>query len=57
MRNERPLTRHKANEAMGIRMNTEDSHPQLSAFSQDILKIEITGPQTRLAVTQAASRV
>lgn len=42
---------------MGIRMNTEDSHPQLSAFSQDILKIEITGPQTRLAVTQAASRV
>ena len=47
----------KANEAMGIHMKTEDSQPQLSAFSQDILKIEIAGPQVCLIVSQTASCV
>ncbi|KAI1079139.1 P-loop containing nucleoside triphosphate hydrolase protein [Whalleya microplaca] len=41
----------EANTAMGIRMSMDDDDPSLAAFSQDILKIEISGPdQTHLTV-------
>jgi GTPase SAR1 family protein len=34
-----------ANHAMGIRMTTDDMDPNLQAFSQDVLKIEVNGPE------------
>lgn len=37
----------QANQAMGIRMSTEDVDPGIGAFSEDILKIEIYGPDVR----------
>ncbi|KAI1098467.1 interferon-induced GTP-binding protein Mx2 [Jackrogersella minutella] len=41
----------EANEAMGLRMNISDDGAGVSAFSQDILKIEISGPdQAHLTV-------
>ncbi|KJK73964.1 hypothetical protein H634G_10753 [Metarhizium anisopliae BRIP 53293] len=41
----------QANIAMGIRMDTVDNSSEFSAFSQDILKIEINGPdQVHLTV-------
>ncbi|KAI0011596.1 interferon-induced GTP-binding protein Mx2 [Xylariaceae sp. FL0662B] len=41
----------EANDAMGIRMSTADGGSGFGAFSQDILKIEISGPdQTHLTV-------
>ncbi|KAI3322876.1 P-loop containing nucleoside triphosphate hydrolase protein [Xylariaceae sp. AK1471] len=41
----------EANEAMGIRMDTADNVASLGAFSEDMLKIEISGPdQTHLTV-------
>ncbi|KAI2464835.1 interferon-induced GTP-binding protein Mx2 [Annulohypoxylon bovei var. microspora] len=41
----------EANEAMGLRMNQTDDDEGVGAFSQDILKIEISGPdQAHLTV-------
>lgn len=42
----------KANEVMGIRMNTDQDDLSLTAFSQDILKIEISGPNVCLPSTK-----
>ncbi len=42
------LTPSKANTTMGIRMST-DNTSSLPAFSQDILKIEISGPEVSVA--------
>jgi hypothetical protein len=36
---------------MGIRMSTDDNSHDLSAFSQDTLKIEISGPEVSVLVT------
>ncbi|KAF2657436.1 interferon-induced GTP-binding protein Mx2 [Lophiostoma macrostomum CBS 122681] len=35
----------EANQVMGIRMDANDTSPGLQTFSEDILKIEITGPE------------
>ncbi|KAF2189274.1 hypothetical protein K469DRAFT_737160 [Zopfia rhizophila CBS 207.26] len=35
----------EANKVMGIRMTADDTEPSLQTFSEDILKIEINGPE------------
>lgn len=35
---------------MGIRMDDDDDEPGCGAFSEDILKIEIYGPDVRVSV-------
>ncbi|XXH04227.1 hypothetical protein Hte_010641 [Hypoxylon texense] len=44
----------KANEAMGLRMNADDGNAGVGAFSEDILKIEISGPEEILQLAEAA---
>jgi hypothetical protein len=35
----------EANQCMGIRMSNDDTDPELRAFSEDVLKVEINGPK------------
>jgi GTPase SAR1 family protein len=35
----------EANRYMGIRMSNDDTDPELRAFSEDVLKVEINGPE------------